>query len=215
MNKEDIAVVNTNTRIENIKNIFIKNKKLFIVFLSIVVLLVILFFSYLEIKKKNTIKLANKYNETILQLNIENKISTTNQLIDIIKKKNKTYSPLALYFILDNNLVKERDRINELFNIVIDETNLELEIQNLVIYKKALYNADYLKENELINILSPIIISHSIWESHALHLLAEYFYSKNEKKKSKEFYEKILNLPNSNSELKLKSQKRLNRDLSD
>lgn len=215
MDKEDIAIVNTNTRIENIKNIFIKNKKLFIVFLSIVVLLVILFFSYLEIKKKNTIKLANKYNETILQLNIENKISTTNQLIEIIKKKNKTYSPLALYFVLDNNLVKERDRANELFNIVINETNLELEIKNLVIYKKALYNADYLKENELINILSPIIISNSIWESHALYLLAEYFYSKNEKKKSKEFYEKILNLPNSNSELKLKSQKRLNRDLSD
>ena len=215
MDKEDIAIVNTNTRIEDIKNIFIKNKKLFIVFLSIVVLLVILFFSYLEIKKKNTIKLANKYNETILQLNIENKISTTNQLIEIIKKKNKTYSPLALYFVLDNNLVKERDRANELFNIVINETNLELEIKNLVIYKKALYNADYLKENELINILSPIIISNSIWESHALYLLAEYFYSKNEKKKSKEFYEKILNLPNSNSELKLKSQKRLNRDLSD
>ena len=183
MDKEDIAIVNTNTRIEDIKNIFIKNKKLFIVFLSIVVLLVILFFSYLEIKKKNTIKLANKYNETILQLNIENKISTTNQLIEIIKKKNKTYSPLALYFVLDNNLVKERDRANELFNIVINETNLELEIKNLVIYKKALYNADYLKENELINILSPIIISNSIWESHALHLLAEYFYSKNEKKK--------------------------------
>ena len=63
--------------------------------------------------------------------------------------------------------------------------------------------------------LNPIINSKSIWKSHALYLLAEYFYSKNEKQKSKEFFSQIVSLENANSDLKRESQKRLNRDLSD
>ena len=39
------------------------------------------------------------------------------------------------------------------------------------------------------------------------------FYSKNQKQKAKEFFNQILLLPNANSEIKLESQKRLNRDL--
>ena len=84
-----------------------------------------------------------------------------------------------------------------------------------MIYKKSLYNADQIGENELINLLKPIINSKSIWKSHALYLLAEYFYSKNEKQKSKEFFSQIINLENANSDLKRESQKRLNRDFSD
>ena len=45
--------------------------------------------------------------------------------------------------------------------------------------------------------------------------MAEYFYSKNEMQKSKEFFNQILNLKNVNNEIKVESQKRLNRDLSD
>ena len=45
--------------------------------------------------------------------------------------------------------------------------------------------------------------------------MAEYFYSKNEMQKSKEFFNQIVNLENANNEIKVESQKRLNRDLSD
>ena len=79
----------------------------------------------------------------------------------------------------------------------------------------ALFNADDIKENDLLTILNPIINSESVWKSHALYLIAEYFYSKEEKQKSKEFFEKIVNLENSNLELKTEAQKRLSRDLSD
>ena len=102
-----------------------------------------------------------------------------------------------------------------MFDIIINKTSLDPEIKNLVIYKKSLYNADQIDENELINLLNPIINSKSIWKSHALYLLAEYFYSKNEKQKSKEFFSQIVSLENANSDLKRESQKRLNRDLSD
>ena len=134
---------------------------------------------------------------------------------EVIEDKNSTYSPLALYYLIDENLIKDKNEINYLFDVLINKTSLDYEIKNLIIYKKALFNADTTNENELLNILNPIINSKSIWKSHGLYLLAEYFYSKNEKQKSKEFFSQIVSLENANSDLKRESQKRLNRDLSD
>ena len=134
---------------------------------------------------------------------------------EIIKDKDKTYSPLALYFLIDNNLIESQKEVNLLFDVIIDKVSLESEIKNLIIYKKGLYNADISNENELLDILKPLINSNSIWKSHALYLLAEFFYSKNEKQKSKDFFNQILNLKNSNPDILKEAQKRLNRDLSD
>ena len=130
-------------------------------------------------------------------------------------KKDKTYSPLALYFLIDNNIISENDKINSLFDTIINEVTLEEEIKNLLIYKKALYNSEFNSENELIKILNPIINSESIWKSHALYLMGEYFYNKSEKEKSKEFFNKIIILKKSNKRIKLEAQKKLNRDFSE
>ena len=86
---------------------------------------------------------------------------------------------------------------------------------DLLIYKKALYNADNSSENEILGILKPIINSDSVWKSHALYLMAEYFYFRDEKQKSKDFFNQIISLENANQEIKIESQKRLNRDLSE
>jgi hypothetical protein len=134
---------------------------------------------------------------------------------EIIEDKNSTYSPLALYYLIDENLIKDKNEINYLFDVLINKTSLDYEIKNLIIYKKALFNADTTNENELLNILNPIINSKSIWKSHGLYLLAEYFYSKNEKQKSKEFFNQILNTKNANTDIIKETQKRLNRDLSE
>ena len=100
-----------------------------------------------------------------------------------------------------------------MFDELTSKTKLDKEIKNLIIYKKALYNSNFASENDLLQILNPIINSESIWKSHALYLIAEYFYSKNEKKKAKEFFNQILILKNSNNDIKIQSQKRINRDL--
>ena len=210
---EEITIIDSNTRNEKIKNFFLKNRNKLITIISILVILLIGYFLLDEIKKRNKIKLASQYNSSIIEYKIEKKIITINQLINIINKKDRTYSPLALYFLLDNELIQEKEKVNSLFDILINDTNLETEIENLIIYKKALFNANFIKENELINILSPIINSESIWKSHALYLLAEYFYSKNEKQKAKETFNQIINLLNANTNIKLEAQKRLNRDL--
>ena len=141
--------------------------------------------------------------------------NTVKNLINIVKENDVTYSPLALYFLIDNNLVKDLEEINVLFDELISKTNLEKEIKNLNIYKKGLFNSNFVSENELLKILNPIINSESIWKSHSLYLVAEYFYSKGEKQKAKEFFNQILALPQANNEIKLASKKRLNRDLSE
>lgn len=212
---EDLSIINTNTRNEKIKNFFLKNKKKLIAFLLVLILVLISFFGYKEFNNRQKIQISNLYNSTILSHSKKNRDLTISNLEEIILKKDTTYSPLSLYFIIDNDLIDNSSKINSFFDILINETPLEKEIRNLVIYKKGLYNADQVDENTLINILNPIINSESVWRSHGLYLLAEYFYSKNEKKKSKEFFETILKTENANQNLIIESQKRLSRDLSE
>ena len=213
--EEDISIINNNTRNEKIKNFFIKNKKILISSISFVVIMIFGFFIYQDLENKNKIKLAEKYNLASMNFNSGNTKNVQIQLIDIVMKKDKTYSPLALYFLIDNNIISENDKINSLFDTIINEVTLEEEIKNLLIYKKALYNSEFNSENELIKILKPIINSESIWKSHALYLMGEYFYNKSEKEKSKEFFNKIIILKKSNKRIKLEAQKKLNRDFSE
>ena len=212
---EDITIINKNTRNEKIKNFFVNNTKKLIIAISAIVLIIFGYFIYEDLKKKNKIKLANRYNLVTIKFISGDKNKFENELIDIVNEKDRTYSPLALYFLIDNNIVNENKKINELFDVVINETSLEKEIKNLVIYKKALFNSDFESENNLIQILNPIINSESVWKSHALYLMAEYFYYKNQKQKSKDFFNQILTLENSNPNIKIETQKRLNRDFSD
>ena len=212
---EDISIINTNTRNEKIKNFLIQNKKKIIAGLVVITILLISYFAFGKYQDRKKIKISNTFNLITINYSESNKEKTAKDLIQLVNEKNSTYSPLSLYFIIDNGLIKEKKTINELFDIIIDETSLDKEIKNLNIYKKALYNADNSNESDLLNILNPLIKSESVWKSHALYLMAEFFYSKNEKQKSKEFFNQILNLENANQEIQLEARKRLNRDLSE
>jgi len=212
---EEITIIDTNTRNEKIKNFFINNKKNLIAGFSIILVLIIGYLLIQEMKERDKKKLANLFNITTINFKTEDKQTTIDKLTKLINKNDATYSPLALYFLIDNNLIENKDKINILFNELIKETSLDKEIKNLIIYKKALFNSDLYSENDLLQILNPIINSESIWKSHALYLMAEYFYSKNQKQKAKEFFNKILLLPGANNNIVVESQKRLNRDLSE
>ena len=212
---EDISIINTNTRNEKIKNFFIQNKKKIITSFGVIIIILISYFAFGEYRDSKKIKISDSFNSITMNYSESNKQKTAKDLIQIINEKNPTYSPLSLYFIIDNELIKEKNTINELFDVIIYETSLDKEIKNLNIYKKALYNANDSNENDLLNILNPLIKSESIWKSHALYLMAEFFYSKNEIQKSKEFFNQILNLEIANQEIQLEAQKRLNRDLSE
>ena len=212
---EETTIIDSNTRNQKIINFFINNKKNLIVGCSIILVVIIGLLSIKEMKERNKIKLANQFNVTTINFKAEDKQTTIDQLTKIINKNDSTYSPLALYFLIDNNLIDNQNEINSLFNELINETNLDEEIKNLIIYKKALFNSDFSSENDLLQILNPIINSESIWKSHSLYLIAEFFYSKNQNQNAKEFFNQILLLPNANNNIKVEAKKRLNKDLSE
>ena len=212
---EDFSIINSNTRNEKIKNFFLNNKKKFISGVIIIIICLIGTYSFDKYTTGKKKEISDNYNFTIIEYSNNNKDSTVKKLIDIINKKDPTYSPLSLYFIIDNNLISDQEKINDLFDILIKQTSLDEEIKNLVIYKKALLNADQSTESELLKILNPLINSESVWKSHALYLMAEYFYAQDQKQKSKEFFNKIISLENSNPDIKSQSERRLNRDLSE
>ncbi|MDA9598778.1 hypothetical protein N9R93_02430 [Candidatus Pelagibacter sp.] len=214
---EDTAIINSNTRNERIKNFFIDNKKTLILITLSIIILLISYFAFAEYKDRKKIDISDQYDSIVAEYSKRkiNKETVKNTLIEIINKKDSTYSTLSLYFIIDNKIVTNQTTINSLFDVIIDEVSLDEEIKNLIIYKKALYNADNISENQLLEILKPIINSKSVWKSHSLYLMAEYFYSKDEKQKATEFYNEIITLENANQDLKIQAQKRLNRDLSE
>ena len=206
---EEVTIIDSNTRNEKIKNFFINNKKNLIVGVSIILFIIIGYLVMIEMKEQNKIKLANQFNIIKINFKTDNKQTTIDQLTKLIKENDATYSPLALYFLIDNNLITNQKEINNFFDELINKTSLDDEIKNLIIYKKALFNSDFANENDLLQILNPIINSESIWKSHSLYLAAEYFYSKNQKKKSQEFFNQILLLPNANMEIKAETQKKI------
>ncbi len=212
---EDLSIINTNTRNEKIKNFFVNNKNKIISGIIILIIIIVGVFSYDKylINKKKDI--SDSYNSIIIDYSEKTKEKTASSLIEIINKKDPTYSPLSLYFIIDNNLVSEQSKINSLFDILINDTSLDSEINNLIIYKKALFNADNAQEGDLLNMLNPLINSKSVWKSHSLYLMAEYFYANNQNQKAKEFFNQIIALENSNPDIRLQAERRLNRDLSE
>jgi len=212
---EEISIIDSNTRNQKIKDFFINNKKILATITIFLIFSILSFYIYQIYKDQNKEKISNRYNSAIIEHKNSDDSKIISEMKEIIEDKNSTYSPLALYYLIDENLIKDKNEINYLFDVLINKTSLDYEIKNLIIYKKALFNADTTNENELLNILNPIINSKSIWKSHGLYLLAEYFYSKNEKQKSKEFFNQILNTKNANTDIIKETQKRLNRDLSE
>ena len=211
---EDISIINQNTRNEYIKNFFKKNFKKLLFIVCIFLLILLSFFIYESLKKNKRYTLAKKYNDII----INNKNYTSPYIIEnlkfIIDKKDKVYSPLALYYLLDNNYINSQNDINLLFDkiISIKQSN---EKKHLIIFKKALFNLDNFTENQMLETLSPVINSDSVWKAHGLLLMAEFYLDKKELIKSKEFFTKVSEIENLNQSIKQDVQKKLSREFSE
>ena len=212
---QEIDIITSETRKEKIKSFLINKRKIIISIILILLLGLFGFFLYQEKEKLNRESLANKFNATINEYESGDKSKILNSMKQIIEDKDKTYSPLAFYYLLDNNLITSKDQINRYFDIIIDEINLDKENKNLTIFKKGLFNSEFANENELLSILNPVIKSESIWKPHALYLMAEYYFAKKEKQKSKEFLEQLISLDDVSQKIKLEAQKRLRSDFSD
>ena len=212
---EENQIISSDQNKTDFKSILLNNKKSIISILAILLIALFSYFFYTDYKRDNRVKISEQYNSVLISYDSNNPSLSVEGMKNLINIKDPTYSPLALYFLLDNNLLSNQTEINQYFDVLINETNLDEEVKNLIIYKKGLYNSDNTSEEELLNIFKPLINDENIWKSHSLYVIAEYFFAKNEKQKSKEFFEKILEMENANPQLKTEAKKRLQRDFSD
>ena len=211
---DDNQTIIADVKSNNLKNTLINNKQSIIGILIFILILLFGYFFYSDFKNEKKVQISEKYNLAVISYEKDNPSTSITEMKAIINLKDPTYSPLALYFLIDNELLINKNELNEYFDILINNVDLHDEIKKLIIYKKGLYNSDTASEDELLEIFKPLINTQNLWKSHALYVLAEYFFSKDEKQKSKEFFEKIIELENPNPQIKIEAQKRLQRDFS-
>ena len=181
---------------------FYESNKIFIFSIALVLIIVVVSASYYsEIKKKEKILLSDNYIEAKIYLKNGDRNKAKNILKEIIYANDATYSTLSVFLILNENLIIDQEVLSNLFDHVLENNKFEKEVKNLIIFKKALFQSNFLNELELLKSLKPLISTETLWKPHALLLLGDYFISKQEYLKAKEFYVQILSLKNLNKEL--------------
>ncbi len=211
---EDIEIINQNTRISIIKNFLKKNTKKIITLVILILIFMLSYFFYDELKERKKEKFAQTYNSIIFNSDKFSQNEIKVKMLEIVNAKVNTYSTLALYYLIDNKIINNNSEISELFDKIIS-INKDIELKNLIIFKKALYFSDKYSENQILEILNPVIKSESVWKQHGFLLLSDFYFHKKQLNKSKEFLQKILELKNLNSKIKIDVEKRLNRDFSE
>ena len=206
---EEISIIDQNTRREYIKNFLIKNKKKIYFFLVLILISIFSIFLYLEYVERQKLVLSNKFIKASLNYDVQKKAYYLDQFTEIIDSNNSTYGPLTLFFLIDNNILETDEEINRLFDKIINNTKLEKEIKNLMIYKKGLINASYQSENEILKTLEPLTNSDSVWKPHALLLLGDYFLSKGKNQKARDFYTQILISSGNNENILMQARSRI------
>ena len=189
------------TKKSKLKKFYEVNK---ILIFSVILIFIIAIASvgfYSEAKKKKKILLSDKYLVAKVYLENSDKNKATNILKSVIFDNDSTYSTLSLFLILNENLIVDQGELSNLFDHVIENNKFEKEVKNLIIFKKALFQSNFVSELELLDTVKPLISTETVWKPHALLLLGDYFASKKEYLKAKEFYIQILSLKNLHKEL--------------
>jgi len=189
------------TRKSKLKKFYEENK--FSIFLTTLILLIglVSFSFYLEIRDNKKTLLADNYIEAKIYLENGQRDKAENILKKIILENDSTYSTLSLFLMLKENFEKDQKELLKLFDHVLKNNKFEKEVKNLIIFKKALFLSSFESETEMLEALKLLINGDSLWKPHALLLLGDYFFSKDEYLKAREFYSKVLTLKGLHKEL--------------
>ena len=189
------------TKKSKIKKFYESNK---ILIFSSILILIISFGSlsfYLESKESKKILLSENYVQAKFYLENGNKSEALNTLKKVIFANDSTYSTLSFFLILNQNLISDYKEISALYDHLLENNNFEKELRNLLIYKKSLFSSNSVSETELLETIKPLLNTDTLWKPHALLLLGDYFMSKGENIKAREFYQQILSMNNLHKDL--------------
>ena len=184
------------TKKSKLKKFYESNKILIFSFIFILIILFGSFNFYLESKEKKKILLSENYLQAKIYLERGNNSEAINILKEIIIANDPTYSTLCLFLIMNQNLITDYKELSTLFDHILANNKFPKEVRNLLIYKKALFNSNFVNESEFLESIRPLLNTETIWKPHTLLLLGDYFFSKGEYIKAIEFYQKIFTIKN-------------------
>ena len=186
---------------KSLKNLILSNRKILISFGFILLILAVFLWWSDSNAKKERYKNSEDFINAKVYLSQNNDQKSLEILKKIIDRKDKVYSPLSLFLIIDKDLETNKDNITKYFDQIISIKNLENEDKNLIKLKKAIFISERADEGDLISLLSPVLNSDSVWRYQSLKFLGDYYFSKKEFNKAKQYYSDILTLNNSNNDL--------------
>jgi len=190
-------------------NFYNRNKKIIYFALSFLLIIVLAMVIYSEIKTRKEISMSELYVDAKMHIKNDENDKALKILNNLITSNHSTYSVLSLFIIINENLIDDDIKIISMFNELIERGDLEEEIKNLLIFKKALIQSDTVEESTLLNTLKPLINKETVWKPHALLLIGDYFVYKKQYLKARDFYTKILSLINIDSEFHKQARSRL------
>ena len=189
------------TKKSKFRRLYDANKLLIFSTLFVLIITSISFSFYTVSREKKQILLADNYMVAIFYLQNNERDKGRKILKEIILANNRTYSTLSLFLILDEDLFDDQSEISNLFDHLLENNEFEQEVKNLIIFKKTLFLSNFANELEMVENAKQLINTNTLWKPHALLLLGDYFSSKKQYLKAKEFYVQILSLQNLNIEL--------------
>jgi len=166
-------------------------KKNFKLLLSLLILLFVIISILLWLDHNNKSK-REKISENFIlaKILLENQknIKAHNVLKNIIEKKDNIYSPLSLFLIIEKNLETDKAIIKNYFDKILDIGSIEKEDLNLLRLKKAIFISENSKEEDMLELLNPIINSDSVWKIQSIKFLGDYYFSLKQFNKAKQYY---------------------------
>ena len=186
---------------KSFKNYILSNKKKLLLLAGVIFLSLIYFWWTDNTKKKDRYKNSEDFISAKVFLSKNENEKSLEILKKIISTNDEVYSPLSLFLIIDRNLDENRENVLKYFDQIISINSLEKEDLNLLKLKKAIYISDSADEKDLLKMLNPIINSDSVWKYKSLKLLGDYYFSKKEYIKAKQYYSKILTLEDQSIDL--------------
>ena len=147
-----------------------KHKTKIILFISIIILgIFLIIFLNIFNEKKNS-EISEQFLKAGILLSSNQKNESKNILEKIVLSKNTFYSKLALNILIEKNLIRDEEKVLNLFEIV-EKVEKNKDQKDLIIFKKALFLIKNGNKSEGNKILNYLISSNSSVKSLAQDII--------------------------------------------